>query len=224
MAAGDASQRVRIVAARGLGNTGQPDAAAVLLGLLPEDLVPEGIVASALLELGPEGAPVLRKALREDEPGHGPERAMAADVLGLLDEMTAWEELAACLDDSVLAVRISAARALGRLGMPRSAPGVIRCLAPGADPDLRAVAARALGRIGDERAVPVLAGCLTAPGYWVAHNSAEALAVLGEPGREALAEAARSGGPAVPYAKEALTLARLVGARREPRLPGGREP
>src|SRR2546430_1259548 len=80
MAARDPSQRVRIVAARGLGNTGRPEAASVLLGLLPEDLVPEGIVASALLELGPEGAPVLRQALPEDQPGREPERAMAADA------------------------------------------------------------------------------------------------------------------------------------------------
>jgi hypothetical protein len=222
MAARDPSQRVRIVAARGLGNTGRPEAASVLLGLLPEDLVPEGIVASALLELGPEGAPVLRKALGDDGQGREPERAMAANTLGLLDEMTAWEELAACLDDPAPAVRINAARALGRLGMPRAAPALTRCLADGENPDLRAVAARALGRIGDEHAVPALAGCLTAPGYWVAHNAAEALAALGEPGREALAEAARSGGPAVPYAREALTMAELAGARREPRLGGQR--
>ena len=116
MALEDRSVRVRIVAARGLGKTGTPHAAETLLSMLgPADLVPEGIVASALLELGPEAVPTLRRTVRSGsgEGGDGRPRAMAADLLGLLDVMPAWEDLVACLHSPDTPVRVSAVRALG---------------------------------------------------------------------------------------------------------------
>ncbi len=220
LAASDPSPQVRIVAARGLGKTSEPAAADTLLSLLPGGAVPPGIVASALLELGPEAAPALRHTLAA-EPDHGPERAMAADVLGLLDEMTACPELVSCLSSSGPQVRLAAARALGRLGMPQATEALLRCLASAEEPGVRAAAAWALGRILDRRAVSALAACLDDPHYWVAHNAAQALAQLGAPGREALTAAASGGGPGAPHAREALSRPLRTG---RPLLPGGIAP
>ena len=240
MALGDSSTRVRIVAARGLGKAGTSEAADTLLSLLgPVDLVPEGIVASALLELGPEAVPALRQTLRSGpggvgsgqpgpQAGSGPQagnghrrgvpgqqldgrrRAMAADVLGLLDVMPAWEDLVRCVQGSELLVRISAVRALGRLGVPQAADAIARCLAPGEDGALRSAAARALGRIGSPHSVGPLTACLGDPDYWVAHNAAAALAMLGHAGRQALARTAAVNAPGAPHAREALVGARLL--------------
>ena len=219
LAAGDPSPQVRIVAARGLGKTSEPAAADTLLSLLPGDAVPAGIVASALLELGPEAVPALRHALAA-EGDHGPERAMAAEVLGLLDEMTACPDLISCLSSADLRVRRAAARALGRLGMPQAAEPLSRCLVPTEEPEVRAAAAWALGRVLDSRAVGPLAGCLDDPHYWVAHNAAQALALLGQPGRQALAAAVTAGGPGAAHAREALSRPGTPTARPV-RLPGG---
>ena len=146
---------------------------------------------------------------------------MAADVLGLLDEMTACPELVACLSSSGPQVRLAAARALGRLGMPQAADALIRCLVPAEEPEVRAAAAWALGRVLDPRAVAALAACLADPHYWVAHNAAQAMAQLGPPGRQALTAAVSAGGPGVPHAREALSRPLRTG---RPLLPGGIAP
>ena len=247
MALEDSSVRVRIVAARGLGKTGTPESADTLLSMLgPMDLVPEGIVASALLELGPEAVPALRRTVRSGRPGAGEgaqgaeaaggaggaafdgdgrRSAMAADLLGLLDVMPAWEELVACIHSPDKAVRVNAVRALGRLGVPQACDAISKCLVPDEDSDLRAVAAHALGRIGDPRSVGPLASCLGDAGYWVAHNAAAALAALGSPGRQALARAAAVNAAGAPHAREALVAARAAGpaalSSRRPARAGG---
>src|SRR5439155_8558665 len=114
---GDHNPEVRIVATRALGKTGSAAAARTLLHSLSRPApVPEGIVASALLELGPEAVP----ALREDLAGGRRQRAMAANVLGLLDEMPAWEGLVENVTGGDLEVRAKAVRALGRLGLPQA--------------------------------------------------------------------------------------------------------
>jgi HEAT repeat protein len=226
MAVEDRSMRVRIVAARGLGKTGTPHAAETLLGMLGQvDPVPAGIVASALLELGPEAAPALRRTVRssfgedaDDAAGRdGRPRAMAADLLGLLDVMPAWEDLVACLHGADTAVRVSAVRALGRLGVPQACDAISKCLVPDEDTAVRAEAAQALGRIGHPGSVGPLVTCLGATDYWVAHNAAEALAALGSPGRQALARAAAVNAAGAAHAREALA---APAREAEPALPG----
>src|SRR5579863_6095323 len=166
---GDQSPEVRIVATRALGKTGSAAAARTLLHSLSRPSpVPEGVVASALLELGPEAVPGLRAELA----GGRRQRAMAANVLGLLDELPAWEGLVDNVAGGSVEVRTSAARALGRLGLPQAIGPVTACLDPGEDPVLRAAAARALGRIANPASARPLAACLKDPHYWVAHNAA----------------------------------------------------
>jgi HEAT repeat protein len=207
---GDQNPEVRIVATRALGKTGSAAAARTLLHSLSRPApVPEGIVAAALLELGQEAVPGLRAELA----GGRRQRAMAANVLGLLDELPAWQGLVENASGGSVEVRASAVRALGRLGLPQGIGPVTACLHPGEDPMLRATAAHALGRIGDPRSAGPLAACLDDPHYWVAHNAAMALAEIGEAGRTELTLAAAGRGSAAAHAREAL--ARLALARDE---------
>ena len=204
----DNDRGVRIVATRALGKTASAAAARALLHSLSRPSpVPEGIVASALLELGPEAVPALRAELE----GGRRQRAMAATVLGLLDELPAWPELVANVTGGDFEVRASAVRALGRLGLPQAADAVTACLDPAERPELRALAASALGGIGDPRCGPALAACLDDPHYWVAHNAAVALAALGEAGEAELARAGHGEGSGAAHAREALARRALAG-------------
>lgn len=219
---GDHSLEVRIVATRALGKTASALAAQTLLRSLSRaDPVPEGIVSAALLELGPEGVPALREALAGQRAGGRRQRAMAANVLGLLDEMPAWQGMVSNLTSRDLEVRLSAVRALGRIGLPQAAQAIAGCLRPDEDPALRAIAAGALGRIGAPSAAPALATCLGDPDYWVAHNAARALAELGSAGLAALTEAAGGHGRGAAHAREAL--ARRALTHGEPLAPAARQ-
>jgi HEAT repeat protein len=201
----DHSLEVRIVATRALGKAGSTGAAAILLRSLSRaDPVPDGIIASALLELGPEAVPALREALAGKRAGGRRQRAMAANVLGLLDDMGSWPGLVANVASGDLEVRASAVRALGRLGVPQAAEAIAASLAPDEDPGLRAAAARALGRIGNPDSAPALARCLDDPHYWVAHNAAGALAAMGNAGVAELSRAASGQGRGAAHAREAL--------------------
>lgn len=201
---GERSLEVRIVATRSLGKTNcAPAAAALLRSLSRPDPVPQGVVAAALLELGPEAVPALREALGGAGGGRR-QRAMAADVLGLLDDMPSWQQLVENVGAGNLEVRISAVRALGRLGVPQATGPMIACLSPAEETSLRAVAARALGVLGDPQAAPALGVCLSDPEYWVAHNSADALTALGVAGLAELERAADAGGSGAGHAREAL--------------------
>lgn len=208
---GDHNPEVRIVATRALGKTGSAAAARTLLYSLSRPApVPAGIVASALLELGPEAVPGLRAELA----GGRRQRAMAANVLGLLDELPAWEGLVENVSSGSVEVRTSAVRALGRLGLPQAIGPVTACLRAGEDPALRAAAAYALGRIGDPRSVQPLADCLEDPHYWVAHSAAMALAEIGGPGVTALSLAAAGLDSGAAHAREALARRALARGER----------
>ncbi|MGH7517459.1 MAG: HEAT repeat domain-containing protein [Gemmatimonadales bacterium] len=83
-------------------------------------------------------------------------------------------------------VRVEAVRALGQI--PPDAESVEVCLTALDDPawPTRALAARSIGRLGDSRAIPRLERAMGDTAYWVRHHAGQALARLGEPGREAL--------------------------------------
>jgi HEAT repeat protein len=201
----DESLRVRIVATRALGKAGTPSAAEILLASLSRPRrVPGGIVAAALLQLGPDAVPALRAALVSDRADPR-ERAMAADILGLIDDLPVWESLVRTASSPDLQLRISSVRALGRLGVPQAAGPIIRWLARAEAPELRATAARALGRIGDPASAAALGDCLDDPHYWVAHNAAAALAALGPAGQRTLTLAASGQRPGAEHAREALS-------------------
>jgi HEAT repeat protein len=201
----DPSPRVRIVAARALGEVDTPGAAFSLLRSLDArepGWVPEGIVASALLDLGTSAIPALRHGA--SEPRNAVRQAMAVDLLGLLKDLPAWEIVARAAESPDPQVRLSAVRAFGQLGMRKATPILIGRLSPGEEPSVRSAAAWALGRLRDPRSAMALKGCLADTGYPVAHNAAQALAALGDTGQQVLTQMAAGDGTAAAHALEAL--------------------
>jgi HEAT repeat protein len=84
-------------------------------------------------------------------------------------------------------VRVAASRALGRLGMGESIPGLMLALADDAWA-VRAQAAQALGRLQATPAIEPLLERVSDRSWWVRHHAAYALAILGPDGRDALCE------------------------------------
>ena len=206
----DPKMEVRTVAARALGKFETADAAASLLGLLYYATpVPGGVVAAGLIELGPEAIPALRDVLRFERRGSITQRAMAAEVLGLLGAAHVWRELAAEAGGADLESRISAVRALGRLGVPGAADTIAQCLQPAEPIALRSAAARALGGVGATGYASVLEASVNDRDYWVAHRSAEALTELGVTGQGALQRLAAQPTLGGLHAREALGYAAL---------------
>jgi HEAT repeat protein len=218
----DPSLRVRIVAARALGEVEMPGAAAALLQAVDENgtkAVQEGVIASSLLALGMTAAPALRHAAQA--PGSPFRQAMAIDLLGLLKDLAAWQIVADNVCSADPQVRLSAVGALGELGLRKAAQTLLGCLTEGSEPSIRSAAAWALGRIRDPGSVAALTECLGDPDYRVAHNAALALAAHGETGEQVLTQMATSDGSSAAHAREALA----HGARPAgPRAPAAQPP
>lgn len=145
----------------------------------------------ALFELfGPAAFPQLMEGLRTLQGHPRIERAMM-EALGGIGDLAATAELEKRLAAETVDMRVSAARALGRLRAVHSVSGLLGALR---DPawQVRAQAAWALGRTRAPLAAYNLAGRLTDESWWVRRHAAYALAELGEDGRTALDHAART--------------------------------
>jgi HEAT repeat protein len=202
---------VRVAATRALGQVGTARAAAVLLEALDHPQpVPEGIVATALVEIGPDAVTALRNALGEKGLGETAQRCTAAEVLGLLEAMDSWRDLAVEVARDDDGIRLRAIRALGQLGVPGAATAIGACLAATESTAIRTCAAIALGRIGDTEWVAALATCADDADHQLAQVSTNALAQLGGSGHDALVRLADGHTPAAPYAREALDYAALA--------------
>ncbi|HEU5149751.1 MAG TPA: HEAT repeat domain-containing protein, partial [Iamia sp.] len=207
----DRDPEVRAVAARALGRIGTPSAVAPLLAALDgRRPIPMGIVGSALLGVGPEGTAPLRYALQAGEASPVA-RALAVEVLGLHGALEAAGVLADRTTDrdEAVEVRIRAARALGRIGSPRSVAALASVLSPAEPTALRAVATRALGEIGGDDAATLLIPLLDDPAHVVAANASGALPRCGPLGRTLLLGRAGGEGRGAAHAREALALADL---------------
>lgn len=211
----DHDPEVRIVAARALGEVGDPASAAPLLAAVSGlRSVPLRIVARSLARLGPGAAPVLVEAMTSAE---APARAVAAEILGLGGAVTAVGVLSShAVRDPDDDVRIRCARALGRIGVPSALSVLRRCVAPGEPPALRAVAARAIGDVGGAEAVRALEPLLGDGDHRVASNAARALGGLGPAALETLKQVAASGEAGARYAAEALAVRDLALPRAAP--------
>jgi hypothetical protein len=132
--------------------------------------------ARALEKMGPRGGaagPALSESLHRD-----PEVTLEAiDALGTLHHQPAWEAIVARLgDDSPLDVRVAAARALGRLDVPRAVPDLEGAMKSANPPLLRATAAAALlSYARAEQSLPVLIHTLPALGADAAPVEADVL-------------------------------------------------
>jgi len=186
---GDHDPEVRLVSARALGRAERPEAASALLAALTGPrAVPPRVVSRALARLGTGAEPALVSALRHED---AQVRAVATEILGLVGAVGSVPALAAAVRrEPSLEVRVRAARALGRVGLPAGV-GALSEAAASPEVELRTVVARALGEIGTEPSVPVLTALLDDPAHPVAHNAAGALARCGPAGLAVLREAAR---------------------------------
>ncbi|MER5510629.1 HEAT repeat domain-containing protein [Streptomyces sp. NPDC002766] len=214
----DRDPDVRLAAARALGRCGGPMAVPHLLeSLCGARRQPPGVITMALVSLGPEAQPNVAAGLEHREPLV---RAVAIEVLGATGAVSHTSRIArAQHQDPSIEVRIKAARALGRLGMPEGLEPLLAAVRPGRPVALRMVAAGALGNLGAVAATGPLADLLDDPDPHVAGTAARALLRLGPTGRAALQAAADdpSGGPASAQARAVLAESAVGGAHNDVR-------
>lgn len=199
---------VRALAARGLGETGDPEVVPALIDALRDwRLEVRAQAIRSLSELGDQRAiPALITAVEEDDEALHPGlhqalktfsasavepliaslrsgsrqvRRRASRALAALGELS-LESLSEALDDPVVRVRASACEALGELGRPAALPALIARL-DDEHPEVRLAAVEALRRLGSPAAVEPLIRSLADPEGPVRHKAAQALADLGEP-------------------------------------------
>lgn len=115
----------------------------------------------------------------------GEARVILAEALGASGDFRALEPLCLATRAPDVELRIACIRALGMLGHPGAEKAILAGLT---DPVwiVRSASCEAAGRIGLRSAIPQLAGQLSDEIWWVRFRAGEALAVLGEVGRERL--------------------------------------
>jgi len=111
------------------------------------------------------------------------------EALGMGRCRSARGSIAARLSSPHLELRVTAARALGRLGMGEAIPALALALADESWP-VRAMAAQALGRLSASPAIDALVRCVSDRSWWVRHHAAYALAAIGGEGHDALCQLA----------------------------------
>lgn len=170
----DRDPEVRRVAARAIGRIGAASAAGDLLRVVAAKRdVPTSVVAQALLRIGTPAQLALIAATRSPEDLV---RAVAIEILGLTRAVSAGARIRACLEaDESTEVRVRAARALGRLGLPSALTPLLEATRRSRPVALRTVATGALGELGDPRAVERLTRLLSDPPHRVASTAARSL-------------------------------------------------
>jgi hypothetical protein len=141
-------------------------------------------LVALLKRFSPEALVLLRQAVASEAPRE-PIHLATIEVLGLWRDRRALPVLRRLLAAAPAEGRIASARALGRIGSPRSAVALIAALR---DPvwQVRAQAALALGELGAPAAIAALVAAVRDPSWWVRRHSAYALARLGPAGVAAL--------------------------------------
>lgn len=203
-------------AVRALGRIGDPAAAPALFAAVSHR-VPPRTVATALHSLRWHDHQLLIDELDQPEVLS---RAIAAEVAGLLTAVTCVPVLTRilCDDDENLEVRVRAARALGRCGLPSSLVPLQRATGPDQPSALRVVAARAINEVAGPSAVPHLVRLLEDSHPRVVEYACSALLASGPDGMQALIHAATD-----PSAGHGHDAARYALAAAQPRRSVPRE-
>jgi len=205
-------ESVRFAAARALARHRDLRALRWLLehpGMLSRRPFPalSGLVRS----FGPAGRAMLISALERGVKDTRLECA-CVEALGIVRCRSARGSITGRLGSPHLELRVTASRALGRLGMGEAIPALALALLDESWP-VRAMAAQALGRLKASPAIDALAACVSDRSWWVRHHAAYALAAIGGEGHDALCDlAARSDDP---YAREMAREALEFGGRAE---------
>ncbi|MDK2889454.1 MAG: hypothetical protein PWR21_85 [Methanoculleus sp.] len=154
MALADPHDGVRIAAAEGIGEIGDASGVDALI-LLTND-AGQDVRSAAAAALGRAGdARAIGPLIRLFGDAYSGVRSVAAAAVAAFGP-DALEPLEAALDDPVPVVRLTAARALGLVGNPRSIPLLIRHLEDPAR-EVGVVAARTLGGFGNPAVEPLAA-------------------------------------------------------------------
>jgi HEAT repeat protein len=197
----DRNAEVRAAAVRSLGRLGDPTVAQTLVESLVAQRVPRGMTGSALLQMGRDAVPELRRIAGHEDPGV---RAVAVTVLGLVGDSGDEGVAVKAIGDPSPEVRAAAARALGRIGAMQADAALEAALD---DPEhfVRAEAAEALGTIGDPSVIPRLVEIARTDRFKPARAAARAIAAIDPPTLQAEAGKPEAG----PHLHEAADLAAI---------------
>jgi HEAT repeat protein len=206
---------VRLVAARALGTIGDSSSASGVLGALRTHHgqigLPAWVAAEALLAMGVEIGPALQIGLASEDPAV---RNVCAVVAGHGTYLATASQLRLLLaTDGDVAVRASAAVALGRVGGADDSATLARHAGACETALLRRTCATALGDLGHRESLEILVGLLGDGDRRLAELAADSLVRIGSEGIARLQEAAasRRRGPSARAAGGALELAGLRG-------------
>jgi HEAT repeat protein len=197
----DRNDEVRAAAVRSLGRLGDPTVAQTLAESLVAHRVPRGMAGSALLQMGRDAVPELRRIAGHEDPGV---RAVAVTVLGLVGDSGDEDVAVKAIRDPAAEVRAAAAQALGRIGAMEADAALEAALD---DPEhfVRAEAAEALSAIGDPTVVPRLVEIARTDRFKPARAAARAIAAIDPNTLRAEAEKPEAG----PHLHEAADLAAI---------------
>jgi HEAT repeat protein len=203
----DRNPDVRIAAAMSLASMGHAPPARELIRKLGIGTRESSLLTIGLFEEIAAARPEQIRAVIEDPAGPGLVKAAAIESLSasgdysLVPTINRLAMEAAPASEELPRYLLS----LAQFGHPAGIPAVNRALRIGAPP-ARAAACEAAGRIGVVEAADRLAELLDDEDWWVRFRAGEALARLGRPGRQVLAEVARGPSPRAARAA-ALTMA-----------------
>jgi HEAT repeat protein len=173
------------------------------------------------------GSGSVLKAMMSDPEEQLREEAVVGLALVSQNDDTVEVIFNALQSEGSRSVRLAALHALGMLGSPRSAGGVIAILQnANEDPEVRASAAEALAHVRDDRIVDVLVGCLGDASPLVRYSAAYALGQQGDmKALSALTDTAARDRAVTPWgavASCALDSLEQINQRAEPRGEGGK--
>jgi hypothetical protein len=170
----DRNDEVRAAAVRSLGRLRDPTVTETLVESLVAHRVPRGMAGAALLQMGSEAVPELRRIAGHEDAAV---RQVALTVLGLVGDSGDADVALEAIRDPAGDVRAAAARALGRIGMGGAEPALREALG---DPEhyVRAEAAEALGALGAYAAVPRLVQIARTDRFKPARAAAQAVAAI----------------------------------------------
>ena len=188
----DTDEDVRLTAALGLAERGQEPPTEILLSRLQAGTREHSLLLHRLFGLIAVRHPYDVLGVAEGRIGHPSLRSAAIDALGNSGRPELAGRIAAMGEDPERNVRASVLRALGALGHPAAADVVAAGLRD-EDWQVRVRATDAARRVQLVDLVPEIAKLLDDEAWWVRMRAAEALAALGESGRQALQKAASSG-------------------------------